>query len=143
VQLRQDALGVDDHAAELQAREVVAVTADAGLPEEDGTAVVALDLPGRPHHDRRHDRQKGGRPDDVEGALGPAQGVLRPRPVEVEQRQASDRPDPDAFAGNVRDARRHDHLDVVGLEVPDQVAHGERGVEGATDKADVSLRRRG
>ena len=40
VQLGEPLLGVDDHGAELEAAELLAVAADPGLPEEDRAAVV-------------------------------------------------------------------------------------------------------
>ena len=52
---RELGLGVDDHAAELEALEELAVAPDAGLAEEHRTAVLELDGDRDDDHDGRGD----------------------------------------------------------------------------------------
>ncbi len=52
LELGQALLGVDDHRAQLEAGELRALASDAGLPEEGGAAVVALD----PQHQAEQER---------------------------------------------------------------------------------------
>ena len=54
----------------------------------------------------------------------------------MDQRHAADRADADALAGDVGDARRDDHGDVLVLEVPGQAAHVDGGVDRATGEED-------
>ena len=60
LQLGDQGLGVDDHGAELEAAELLAVAPDPGLAEEDRAAVVGLD-PDRGEDEERAEGEDAGR----------------------------------------------------------------------------------
>ena len=62
-------LGADDHRAQLEQLEVLAVLADARLPEEHRAAVVELDRERGRSEERARDREPGAGERDVERAV--------------------------------------------------------------------------
>ena len=81
-----------------------------------------------PHHEgdaeqhRAHDEQHEQRQQPVGGALEQAPPAAELRLLDVQQRQAGDRPDVDARAGDVGERRRDDQRDARALELPRQAA---------------------
>ena len=62
------------------------------------------------------------RPDDVEGALDRPLGTRERRGLDVEQRQAGDRPGEDPWSGDLGHPGREDQPDAGALELPAQAA---------------------
>ncbi len=129
VQLGQLGLGVDHHAAELQAGEERAVLADPLLAEQDRAAVVQLHPHQGDQEDRAEQDDQAERADHVEEALAPARGLGGPRRVDVDQGKTADRAEPDAAAGDLGDARRDDHLHVLLLQCPGDPTQLARGAD--------------
>ena len=97
---------------------------------------MALDREHREQHQRRRQQQQQGRTDQVERALRPPERLLSLRALEVDQRQAGHRAHGHPLAGDVGDARRDDHLDVLVLQGPLGAPQVDRAPERASGHDD-------